>query len=194
MSGSWGSELTEMIPLALVITLSPVSIIPAVLVLLGPGGKASGLAYLFGWLVGLCALTAVFVGVSGLIGDFGHPPKWASWARIVIGSALIAFGVWRWVRRNRVAPSPAWMRALSNAMPARAAGTGVLLTVVNPKVLLICAAAGFAAGSAGLGLAGTWGIAAFFVVVASLSVATPVLAYAVSGDRLMLYKGIHAVA
>ena len=32
MTGNWGSELTELIPLALVVALSPLSIIPAVLV------------------------------------------------------------------------------------------------------------------------------------------------------------------
>jgi threonine/homoserine/homoserine lactone efflux protein len=184
MSGNWGSELTEIIPLGLVITLSPLSIIPAVLVLQGPRGKTAGLAYLLGWVVALGVLTAAFVEVSGLIGGFERPPKWASWARIVIGVALIAFGAWRWLRRKRSAHSPPWMRALSTAGPARAAGTAALLTVLNPKVLFICAAAGLAVGSAGLGTAGTWGTAAFFMVVAASSVAAPVLAYAVSGDRL----------
>jgi threonine/homoserine/homoserine lactone efflux protein len=222
MSGSWGSELTEMIPLALVITLSPVTIIPAILVLQGPSGKTTGLAYLFGWLFGLTALTALFVGLSGLVGDFGHTPKWASWARIVIGAGLLAFGGYRWMRRHQAKESPAWLKSISNVGPARAAGTAALLAVVNPKVLFMCAAAGFAAGSAALGLAGTWGMAAFFVVVAASSVAAPILAYAVSGDRLkeplarlnewmerqhaaliaailvvigllMLYKGIHGL-
>jgi threonine/homoserine/homoserine lactone efflux protein len=184
MSGSWASELSEMIPLGLVITLSPLSIIPAVLVLQGPRGKSAGLAYLCGWLVGLGVLTAVFVGVSDLIGGFQSPPRWASWARIVIGAALIVFGGWRWLTRNRSAHSPKWMRALSDAGPARAAGTAALLAVVNPKVLFMCAAAGLASGTAGLGTAGTWASAAFFVLVAASSVAAPVLAYVVSGDRL----------
>jgi threonine/homoserine/homoserine lactone efflux protein len=184
MSGSWESVLTEMIPLALVITLSPLSIIPAVLVLQGPRGRSAGLAYLVGWVFGLGVLTAVFVEVADLVGGFDHPPRWASWARIVIGVALIAFGAWRWLTRNRSAHSPKWMRALDGVGPARAAGSAALLTVVNPKVLFICAAAGLAAGTAGLGIAGTWSAAAFFVLVAASSVAAPILAYAVSGDRL----------
>ncbi len=184
MSGSWVSDLTEMVPLGLVIALSPLSVIPAVLVLQGPRGKVAGLAYLLGWVGGLAVLTAIFVGVSGVIGKFSQPPEWASWVRIVIGAALIAFGGWRWLTRHRVAHSPPWMRALSSAGPARAAATAAMLTVVNPKVLFLCAAAGFAAGSAGLGVAGTWSAAVFFVVVSAASVAAPVLAYAVSGDRL----------
>jgi len=184
MSQTWSGELAEMVPLGLVITLSPLSIIPAVLVLQGPRGKAAGLAYLFGWTAALAALTAAFVGVSDLVGGFGQPPRWASWARIVIGVGLLVFAVWRWLTRNRSAHSPPWMRALSDASPARACGTAAVLTVLNPKVLFMCAAAGLAAGSAGLGIAGTSAAAIFFVVVAASSVAAPVLAYAVSGDRL----------
>ena len=58
MSGNWGSVLIELIPLALVVALSPLSIIPAVLVLHTPRPRPTGLAFLAGWLVGLFALTA----------------------------------------------------------------------------------------------------------------------------------------
>ncbi len=68
MSGNWGSVLTELIPLALVVALSPLSIIPAVLVLHTPRPRPTGLAFLAGWLVGLAALTAIFVEVSSLAG------------------------------------------------------------------------------------------------------------------------------
>jgi threonine/homoserine/homoserine lactone efflux protein len=184
MAQDWQSIVTEMIPLALVIALSPLSIIPAVLVLHSPRRRPAGLAYLLGWLLALVALTAVFVEVAGLIGGFGEPPKWASWARIVIGVALIVFGVWRWFTRHRSAHSPSWMRALTEASPARAGVTGAVLAVVNPKVVFICLAAALAADTAGLGAAGTWIVAGCFVAVAASSVALPILAYAVSGDRL----------
>ena len=68
MSGNWGSVLTELIPLALVVALSPLSIIPAVLVLHTPRPRPTGLAFLAGWLVGLAVLTAIFVEVSSLLG------------------------------------------------------------------------------------------------------------------------------
>ena len=66
LSGNWGSVLTELIPLALVVALSPLSIIPAVLVLHTPRPRPTGLAFLAGWLVGLAALTAIFLEVSDL--------------------------------------------------------------------------------------------------------------------------------
>ena len=42
----WVSVLTELIPLALVIALSPLSIIPAVLVLQSPHARITGLTFL----------------------------------------------------------------------------------------------------------------------------------------------------
>ncbi len=185
MSGNWGSLLTELIPLALVVALSPLTIIPAVLVLHTPRPRPTGLAFLAGWLFGLAVLTAIFVEVSGLAGGLGDkPPSWASWVRIVIGAALIVFGVFRWFTRKRSAHTPGWMQSMSKFTPVRAALAAMALTVVNPKVLFICAAAGLAIGTAGLRAPGAWGAVAWYMVVAGSTAAIPILAYAVAGDRL----------
>ena len=185
MSGSWGSVLTELIPLALVVALSPLSIIPAVLVLHTPRPRPTGLGFLAGWLFGLAVLTAIFLEVSSLAGGLrDKPPTWASWLRIVIGAALIIFGLYRWFTRKRSAHTPGWMNSMSKFTPARATLTAAALTVLNPKVLFVSAAAGLAIGTAGLRSPGAWGAVAWYVLVASSTVAIPILAYAVAGDRL----------
>ena len=176
--------LTELIPLALVVALSPLSIIPAVLVLHTPRPRSTGLAFLAGWLIGLAVLTAVFIEVSSLLGGLDKPPPWASWVRIIVGAALIVFGLYRWLTRKRSAHTPGWMQSVAKLTPARAALAAMALTIVNPKVLFICAAAGLAIGTAGLGSAHAWVAEACYVAVAASTVAIPILAYAVSGDRL----------
>jgi sulfite exporter TauE/SafE len=223
VAASWSSALTGLISLALVIALSPLSIIPAVLVLHTPRPRPTSLTFLGGWLAALAALTAIFVGISGLLGGLHKsPPTWASWLRIVVGAALIVFGVVRWLTRHRHTHTPAWMRSLENLTPARAGVTGAVLGVVRPEVLLVCAAAGLAIGSTGLGATRAWISAAIFVAVAASTDAIPVLAYAGAGERLddplarlkdwmdrhnaallaailvvigllVLYKGIHAL-
>ena len=111
--------LTELIPLALVVALSPLSVIPAVLVLHTPRPRPTGLAFLAGWLVGLVVLTAIFLEVSSLAGGLREkPPGWASWLRIVIGRALIVFGVYRWFTRKKSAHTPKWIQGLSKLTPA----------------------------------------------------------------------------
>jgi hypothetical protein len=177
--------LGTLVPLGLVIALSPITVIPAVLVLQAPRPRPSGLAFLAGWLLGLAALTAISVAASGLLGGLHKsPPTWASWLRVVLGSALIVFGVYRWLTRRSHSESPAWMRSFATITPARAGITGAVLVVIRPDVLLICVPAGLAIGAGGLGVAGDWIAAGFFVAIAASSVAIPILAYAAAGHRL----------
>ena len=180
-----GTVLTAVIGLALVVSLSPLSIIPAVLVLQAPRPRPSSLAFLSGWVLGLAALTALSIAASGALGGLHKsPPAWASWLRVVLGSLLIVFGIYRWFTRRRHGDSPAWMRSFATIRPPRAGITGAVLAVVRPDVSLLCVAAGLAIGSAGLGVASVWIAVAIFVVAAASSVAIPILAYAVAGDRL----------
>jgi hypothetical protein len=185
VAGSWGSVLTGLIPLALVIAISPLSIIPAVLVLQAPRPRPSSLAFLAGWLFGLAALTALFVVGSGVLGGMHKsPPTWASWLRVALGSALIVFGIYRWLTRHRHTESPAWMRSFATISPTRAGITGLALVVVRVDVLIMCLVAGLAIGTSQLSAAGELICAAFFVAVSASTVAIPVLAYAGAGHRL----------
>lgn len=185
MSADWGSVLIELIPLALVVTLSPLSIIPAVLVLHTPRPRPTGLAFLAGWFVGLAVVTLIFIELSSLGGGLREkPPGWASWLRIVVGAALIVFGIYRWLNRNKSEHAPKWMQSLSKLTPVRGGAAGFALTIVNPKVLFICAAAGLAIGTGGLSSSQVWLAGLWYVLAAGSTVALPILAYAVSGDRL----------
>jgi Sap, sulfolipid-1-addressing protein len=94
------------------------------------------------------------------------------------------FGVYRWLTRRRHSESPAWMRSFATITPARAGITGAVLVAIRPDVLLICVPAGLAIGAGGLGVAGDWIAAGFFVLIAASTVAIPILAYAAAGHRL----------
>ncbi len=185
VDASWGSLLARLFPLALVIASSPITVIPAVLVLHAPRPRPAGLAFLGGWVLGLAALTALFVGASDLLGGLHRsPPTWASWLRVVLGSALIVFGVYRWLTRHRQRETPGWMRSFSKLTPVRAGVTGAVLAVIRPEVLIICAVAGLGIGTGGLSVAGSWIAGAFFVALSASTVAIPILAYVGAGDRL----------
>lgn len=176
---------TGLIPLGLVISLSPLTVIPAVLVLQAPRPRPSSLAFLGGWVLGLAAITALSVAASGMLGGLDKaPPRWASWLRVVLGSALIVFGIFRWLTRHGHTESPGWMRSFATITPARSGVMGTALAVLRPDVALLCVPAGLAIGGSGLGHTGDWVAAAFFVAVAASSVAIPILAYAAAGHRL----------
>jgi hypothetical protein len=103
---------------------------------------------------------------------------------VILGAALVVFGIYRWLTRQRHTESPAWMRSFATITPARAAITAAALVAIRPDVLLICVPAGLAIGASGLDIAGDWIAAAFFVAIAASTVAVPILAYAAAGRRL----------
>jgi hypothetical protein len=103
--------------------------------------------------------------------------------RVVLGSALIAFGIYQWLTRRGHTESPRWMRSFTTLTPARAALIGLVLVVIRLEVLVMCALAGLAIGGSGLGVAAQWISAAIFVALAASTVALPILAYAAAGHR-----------
>jgi threonine/homoserine/homoserine lactone efflux protein len=186
MAGSWAAVLGQLIPLALVVAMSPLTIIPAIaLVLQSDRARPTGLAFMVGWLVGLAATTAVFEQLPRLIEGLNRPaPTWAAWVRIAVGIALIALGIWRWLTRRQVTKQPAWLNRLSRLTPVGAAAFAVALILVNPKVLLMNAAAGLVIGTASSGVPGAWVAVVYYSVIAGSSVLVPILAYAIAGERV----------
>ena len=185
MAQSWSAVLTDLVPLGLDVALSPITVIPAVLVLQAPRPRPSGLAFLAGWVLGLAAVTALSAaGAGALTTERKGPPEWADWMRVILGTVLILVGVYHWLTRRRHTDTPGWMRSFETITPPRAAITAVVLVLARPDVLLICLPAGLAIGTSGLPGAGVWIATAFFVMLASASVALPILTYAGFGQRL----------
>lgn len=218
-----GSDLNELVPLALVIAVSPLSIIPGILVLHTPRPRPTSIAFLIGWVLGIGVITAAFVGGSDLSnGGLDDKPSWAPYVRIVLGAALIVFAIYRWLGRHRSTHQPKWMAAMSSMGPGRAFLTAIALTVANLKVFAMCAAAGLAIGTAALGRPGAAQAVLLFTALSASTVALPALGYLFAGPRLdaplnrvkewmernhaalvagillligaaLLYKGIHAL-
>lgn len=178
------SALPELIPLALVIALSPLSIIPGILMLHTRRPRPTSLAFLVGWTLGIAVITAAFVIASDLAKGLEERSAAAPYVRIAVGAGLIAFGLYRWGTRNREQRTPRWLTSMTAAGPGRAFITAIVLSVANLKVFAMCAAAGAAIGTAGMGHTAAWQAVAVFATIAASSVALPVLAYLAAGDRL----------
>ncbi|ABK67735.1 MULTISPECIES: GAP family protein [Mycobacterium avium complex (MAC)] len=176
--------LSKLVALAAVIALSPITVIPAVLVLHAPRPRPASLAFLGGWVLGLVGLTTAFVGGSELLsGLHATPPKWASWVRLVFGVALLALAAYHWFTRHRQRSMPRWMRSFAALSPVRAGVVGAVLVPLRPEVLILCAAAGLAVGNSSLSAGAQLVAAAIFVVLAASTVAVPILVYVGAGDR-----------
>lgn len=185
MSGIWA----EIVPLALAIAASPFPIIPAILQLFTARPRATGLSFLGGWVIGIVVVTTVFVGLAAVLEPADETAGWASWARLVIGVALVVLGLSRWRGRHELHDTPAWMAALNDATPASALRLGVLLSAANPKILLLAAAAGIIIGSTDLSTTETIVSVAAFTAIAAITVAFPVLLSVVVGERMLVPLG-----
>lgn len=190
MSGGWGSLLGEVTALAMVVALSPFSVLPAIaLVVHSERPRPTGMAFICGWLAGKAAITLLFVQVPRLLhGLQGTPPHWTAWLRVAAGLLFVAAGIWYW-RKHRREPvasvdAPQWLDRIKRITPVGAAAAGASLTVVNPKVVLMCAAAGFAIGTAGLSTLGTTAAVSYFTLLAGSTAAVPILAYLVWSHRV----------
>ncbi|HYN65873.1 MAG TPA: GAP family protein [Ornithinibacter sp.] len=175
--------ITDLLPLVVGIAASPFPVIPVILLLLTPRATANAGAFLGGWATGILTGTAAFVLLETVIEEFDEPPTWMSWVRVAFGVALVVLGVRQWLSRHAERPAPSWMTSLGSATPRSAAGVGVLLSLANPKVLLLCAAAGMIIGASTT--SGSQSVVAVlvFTLLGSVTVALPLLAHVVLGDR-----------
>ena len=170
--------------LALAIAASPFPIVPAILLLFTARPRVTAGAFLIGWAVGVGGIALVVGELAEFVEPPDQPPTWASAGRLAVGLALIGWGGWQWLRRSD-ATTPAWMDALDSATPRSATRLGLLLSAANPKVALLAAAGGLAIASAAEGAGSAALLALAFTAVSSISVAVPLLAYLVLGNRVL---------
>jgi hypothetical protein len=175
--------LAAVLPLALGIAASPVPIVPVVLLLLTERPRAAGGAFLSGWALGILATVLAFSALAALV-EQGSTPTWASWLRILLGTGLVVVGVRTWLGRHASTEALGWMQGLGEADPPAAFRLGLVLSAANPKVVVLAAAAGLAAGGLPLGPGELVVVSMTFTAVASVSVATPVVLHLVLGPRV----------
>jgi threonine/homoserine/homoserine lactone efflux protein len=179
----------EILPLALGVAISPVPIIAAILILLSPKAKSTSIGFLFGWVLGIVVAVVVFTLLASVLpeADEDTSKPVAGTLKIVFGLLLLLLAAKQWRSRpsgDTEPPLPRWMGAIDTMSPARALGLGLLLSGVNPKNLLMGAAAGLAIGSANLSLNGSVVAVGVFTLIAASTVAIPVIAYLLASARM----------
>jgi hypothetical protein len=182
------SVLGALLPLAVVVALSPVPIVAVILMLLAPRAGGTGVGFLLGWVVGIAGVTTGVLLLTGSDpGGRGGPPSVASWIELVVGASLLLLAARQWW--SRPAPGeepilPGWLAVLDRLTAVRAGGLGLVLSALNPKALLVCVAAGAAIAGGGLsGGEATWSVLLFTAIAAS-TVAAPVLVYVIGRKRM----------
>jgi threonine/homoserine/homoserine lactone efflux protein len=171
-----------------VVTVSPLNIIPAILLLFTSRPLATATSFLAGFVLGVGVVLGVLVTVAGVIdlsSSSGHG-RWGAVLKLVLGAYLLVAAVRKFRGRPRAgAPGsmPGWMDGLAGSTPSRAFGTGAVLGAVNPKNVVVAAAAAATIASGGLPSGEEVAVVAVYVAIAVLGVAAPILATVFLGDR-----------
>ena len=183
-----GQGISEILTFAVGVAISPVPIIAVTLMLFSQRARVNGPVFLLGWVVAL----AIVSGVAYALADQGDAATDSTtsdaiaWGKIVFGVLFLLLAVRNW--RHRPAPGvqpemPKWMSGIDALKPGKALGLGLLLAGVNPKNLMLAAAAGAGLAQLGLSTGDAVGSLIVFVAIGSLTIAGPVVYYLVGGEQ-----------
>jgi threonine/homoserine/homoserine lactone efflux protein len=183
-----GNVIGEILPLAVGVAVSPVPVIALILMLFSKRARSNGLAFAVSWVVGIAAVGAVVLALSGAggLGQSGAPSTAAAVVKLLLGVLLLLLAVRQWQGRpteGREAATPKWMQRIEGFTPLQAGGIAAALAAVNPKNLLLIVSAAVTVTQADLPAGRVTVAFAVFTVVASLTVILPVVAYLGLGDR-----------
>ena len=178
--------ISEILPSAVGVAISPVPIIAVTLMLFSQRARVNGPAFLVGWVLAL----AIVSGVAYSLADQADAATDSTtadtiaWGSVVFGVLFLLLGVRTW--RHRPAPGtqhdlPKWMAGIDVLTPGKALGLGLLLAGVSPKNLMLAAAAGAGLATLGLSTGDAVGSLIVFVVIGSVTIGAPVLYYLFGG-------------
>ena len=155
-----GAAIGDILGLAAGVAVSPLPIVAMILLLATPRGRADGLLFGVGWLVGLAVLGAVVLALQ------------------------LALRQWRARPAEGAEPEmPRWIASLDRLRPGGALGLGALLSAVNPKNGGLTIAAAATIAGAGLPGGDQAVVLAVFVLIGSLGVLAPLVVYLVAGEN-----------
>jgi threonine/homoserine/homoserine lactone efflux protein len=184
-----GTAIGELLPLAVAIAISVTTIITTVFLLLSPKAKGKTVALLVGCVVGVGGAVAAFTLLTDLLPtqSSGESSVADSVIKMLIGILLVVLALRQWRERPASgdrAELPKWTAGVDSMTPGKALVLGLLLSAVVPKNLLLALSAGVIVGEARLSVGEASVVIVGFTVIATSTVAIPVVAHLVAPARM----------
>ncbi|MEA1901999.1 MAG: GAP family protein [Actinomycetota bacterium] len=181
-----GDVIGEILSFAVGVAVSPVPIAAAIVMLFTPKAKTNAPVFLAGWIIGLLVVGFIVLLVPGLETSGGEPTTTSGVVKGVLGVLLLVAGWGAWRKRpgpNETAEAPKWIDAIDGFGIGKSLGMGFLLSAVNPKNLLLVAAAAATIAAAGLSIGEETATLLIFTLIAASTIAVPVIGYLIVGER-----------
>lgn len=182
-------DLTQLIPLAVGIVISPLPIVATVAILLSARGRSNGIAFASAALTVAFAVT-LLAGLTSAKAGAGHAS--GDETIVLVLTAVLAVGfsalaVTSWLTRPKRGTEPklpSWLAAVDSLTPVRAAGLGALMGLTNAKNLPLELKAGALIGSNDLPIVAVLGLSLAFAFCAALGILVPTLLALLGSDRV----------
>lgn len=175
--------LIAVLPVALGALAASIPVVAMAAVVAGSAARSVAVTFTVGWVAGLLVASGVGLLVFDVMAADADRAPWVHGLRAVLGFALLAIAARKLFKRGGGDAEPGWMRAMSSLTRARAFVLAFALGSVNPKNLVIAVSAAAVVVEATPEIPTQIVAMVAFVAVASLGVATPVVAVTVAGER-----------
>ena len=178
-----GAAIGEILGFAVGVAISPVPIIAVILMLFTGKARSNSVSFVTGWLLGLLLAGGVVLAI-GLEASDGGESDVSGVIKILIGVLFLFLGLKQWSGRPKSGEEPqmpAWMASIDGFTAVKSFGLAFVLAAVNPKNLGLTVAAAAAISGGGLEAGEEVVVLVIFVLLASLTVAVPVIWYLIAG-------------
>lgn len=177
----------DVLPLAIVVTVSPINIVAAILLLFTKRPILHASCYFAGFVVGVAGVLGALTAIASAadLSTHSERSRGASALLLALGVVLLVVAVHKFRSRpsaGQSAPTPAWMQGIAGFGPGKSLLIGFTVGAANPKNIAVGLASAITIASAGLSAAQSVGVVAVYTVVACLGVATPIVAMLILGD------------
>jgi len=184
-----GQGISEVLPFAIGVAISPIPIVAVILILFTNRAKVNGPVFLIGWIIGLTAVAAVVYAIAHAANadSDSTASDTVSWIKVGLGVVLLGAARRQFAKRPKpgdAAQMPKWLSRVDDMKPGAAFVLALVCSAVNPKNLVL--AAGAAAGVAqipGNSVGDSIVALLVFVAVSSLSVGGAVAYYLLGGEK-----------
>jgi hypothetical protein len=133
-----GRAISEVLPFAIGVAISPVPIIAVILVLFSARARVNGPVFALGWVVGVAVVGTVvyLIADAGDVSSGGSASDGSYWAKLVGGILLVLLAFRNWRKRPAAGETPAqpkWMAAINTLTPVKAGVLALLLAAANRR-------------------------------------------------------------
>lgn len=182
------SVIGDLLPLALVVTVSPINIVAAILLLFSKRPIANATIYLLGFMLGVAAMLS---GITALADAIGLTPgtersRGTAVLLLALGLALIVLGIRKFSHRRGLEQEPdqpRWMKGIGDFGAGQSFLVGASVGALNPKNIAVAFASAVVVATAQLPVRQQVGVIAIYTLIASIGVVAPTIAALALGDR-----------